>query len=60
MSAENKENYVIYVDTGGTFSDAVLVTKDGQITTGKADTSYDNLANCFFDSISNACRQKGL
>ena len=58
--ADNESQYFIYVDTGGTFSDAVLVGPDGSIVTGKYDTTYGNLEECFFRCIENACRNAGL
>jgi len=49
-----REQYFIYTDTGGTFTDCVIVNTEGEILTGKAPTTYQNLAECFFNSISAA------
>lgn len=57
MSEEQK--YIIYVDTGGTFSDAVVVEPDGTFTTGKADTQPDALDESFFNCIEVAAENKG-
>ena len=41
---ESKGNkYVIYLDTGGTFSDAVIIGQDGSFVTGKASTTPEDL-----------------
>jgi N-methylhydantoinase A/oxoprolinase/acetone carboxylase beta subunit len=60
MTGKNEESYVIYVDTGGTFSDAIVVSADGSIVTGKADTTHERLEECFFSCIQNACQRKGI
>ena len=60
MAFKDEDKYFIYVDTGGTFSDAVLVCPDGSIVTGKSDTTYDRLDECFFKCIENACQNRGL
>ena len=49
-----QEKYIIYMDTGGTFSDAVIVRGDGSFITGKAPTTPDDLASCFFNCIEDA------
>lgn len=54
-----KESYIIYVDTGGTFTDAVVVGQDGNFVTGKADTTPDDLQISFFGAISNAAEKMG-
>ncbi len=38
-----KEEYRIHIDTGGTFSDAVVVRSDGRFYSGKTSTTYDSL-----------------
>lgn len=54
-----EEKYVIYLDTGGTFSDAVIIKEDGSFVTGKASTTPDDLATCFFNGIENAAQRLG-
>lgn len=44
----------IYTDTGGTFTDCVIVTESGEVWTGKAPTIPERLEDCFFQSISAA------
>ena len=51
--------YITYVDTGGTFSDAVIVEPDGTFTTGKADTLPDRLEESFFNCIEVAAKSHG-
>jgi len=46
-----REQYFIYTDTGGTFTDCVISNREGAILTGKTPTTYQNLEQCFFDSI---------
>ena len=43
--------YFVYTDTGGTFTDCVIVTEGGEVLTGKASTTPDKLEDCFFQSI---------
>lgn len=54
MMEKGREQYFIYTDTGGTFTDCVLMTAEGRVLTGKAPTTYQNLEECFFNSISDA------
>ncbi|HLA28616.1 MAG TPA: hydantoinase/oxoprolinase family protein [Syntrophales bacterium] len=51
--------YITYVDTGGTFSDAVVVEPDGTFTRGKADTLPERLEKSFFNCIEVAAENKG-
>src|SRR3990172_9187089 len=53
------EKYLIYLDTGGTFSDCVIIKGDGSFVTGKASTTPDDLATCFFNGIENAAMAMG-
>ena len=55
-----QERYIIYVDTGGTFSDAVIVKPDGSFVTDKSPTTPENLDECFFACIKNACKRAGV
>ena len=49
------ELYNIYLDTGGTFSDAILLKNDGTFVTGKASTTPNDLSECFINCIQAAC-----
>lgn len=42
---------VIYTDTGGTFTDCVVVTGSGRVLVGKSSTTPMDLEECFFKSI---------
>jgi len=53
------EKYIVYMDTGGTFSDAVLIMPDGNFVTGKASTTPNNLVECFFNCIADAASKIG-
>jgi N-methylhydantoinase A/oxoprolinase/acetone carboxylase beta subunit len=54
-----KDRYIIYVDTGGTFTDSVIVSGDGSFVTGKAPTTPDKLDDCFFNSIEASAKEMG-
>jgi len=47
---------VIGVDTGGTFTDTVVVDETGSRVTGKAATTPDDPTNGIVDSLSDAAR----
>ena len=47
----SEDGYRIYIDTGGTFSDVVVVRSDGSFFRGKSSTTYRNLDACFFNGI---------
>jgi N-methylhydantoinase A len=52
--------YVISVDTGGTFTDSVLVGNKGTRTTGKAATTPDNPSRGVLNSVQNAAGNAGV
>lgn len=52
-----EERYIISIDTGGTFSDAVIVKSNGSVVTGKALTTPEKLENCFFACIQAGCEK---
>jgi len=49
--------YVIGVDTGGTFTDTVVVDEDGSRVTGKAETTPDDPTTGIVDSLTDATRE---
>ncbi|MDO8785088.1 MAG: hydantoinase/oxoprolinase family protein [Syntrophales bacterium] len=49
--------YIVYIDNGGTFTDAVIVKGDGSFVSGKADTTPGRFQDCFFKSIENAAQR---
>ncbi|MBW2366996.1 MAG: hydantoinase/oxoprolinase family protein, partial [Deltaproteobacteria bacterium] len=57
---EQNEKYIVYTDTGGTFSDAVIVRPDGTFVNGKSSTTPDDLEHCFFNCVSAAAENMGL
>ena len=59
MNPKKNEKYIIYIDTGGTFSDAVVVRPDGTFVNGKAPTTPQNLEECFFNCIEAAAKNGG-
>jgi N-methylhydantoinase A len=52
--------YIVGVDIGGTFTDAVVVASDGGVTVGKVSTTPDDFSRGFFASIEAAAAALGL
>ncbi|MGE0253883.1 MAG: hydantoinase/oxoprolinase family protein [Alphaproteobacteria bacterium] len=52
-------SYLIGVDTGGTFTDAVAIDDAGHVVTGKAATTAQRLGEGILDSVGDAARQVG-
>ena len=50
-----EERYIVYLDTGGTFSDAIILKGDGSFVTGKSSTTPEDLSVCFIKCIKDAC-----
>ena len=59
MSGAKRLSYGIFVDNGGTFTDAVIVHESGDFWRGKGDTTPENLPECFFAAIQDAADQMG-
>jgi N-methylhydantoinase A len=55
---QNEKN-IIYVDTGGTFTDAVIVQPNGIFVVGKASTDEEALENSFLNAIADAAKKLG-
>src|ERR1700732_195193 len=53
------DGYFIGVDTGGTFTDCVVVDTDGRITTAKAASTPPNFADGVLDALERAAQQLG-
>jgi len=47
-------SYIIAVDSGGTFTDTIVVDSEGKITAAKAASTPDDFARGVFDSVSQA------
>ena len=56
---ESKAEYIIYIDTGGTFSDCIILSPDGTFVTGKSPTTPTDLSQSFFAAIEVASSQLG-
>ena len=59
MTAQAAE-YVVAVDSGGTFSDCVIIDAKGRVTTGKAPSTPDDFSAGVLDSIESAAAELGL
>src|SRR4030042_4841291 len=62
LNAANKENkggYIIYVDTGGTFSDCMIIKPDGTFVSGKSRTTPHDLSQSFLGAIEMATSEIG-
>ena len=55
---QNEKN-IIYVDTGGTFTDAIVVQPDGVFVIGKASTNQKMLEQSFLNAIEDAAKKMG-
>lgn len=55
-----RDEYIIGVDTGGTFTDSVVMDSTGRVFIGKAETTYDDLANGVWNSIADAAQEIGI
>jgi N-methylhydantoinase A len=51
--------YIIYVDTGGTFSDCIIIKPDGTFVSGKSPTTPHDLSRSFLGAIEVATSQMG-
>jgi len=58
--AEATAEYVVAVDSGGTFSDCVIIDGKGRVTTGKAPSTPDDFSVGVLDSIDSAATELGL
>jgi len=47
------------IDIGGTFTDCVVLTQEGEVRTGKAFTTHDDLTRGFFDALRSALPEDG-
>jgi N-methylhydantoinase A/oxoprolinase/acetone carboxylase beta subunit len=54
---KTKADYIIYIDTGGTFSDCIILSPDGKFVTGKSPTTPKDLSEGFFAAIEVAASQ---
>lgn len=59
IQKRNEEGYIIYIDTGGTFSDCIILKQDGTFVSGKAPTTPKDLSKSFFSAIEVAASELG-
>jgi N-methylhydantoinase A len=59
MAAKNSQ-FIVGVDTGGTFTDVVVMSEAGKIWTAKASTTPDDFSRGVLDAISEAARVVGI
>ena len=57
--AGNKQ-YIIGVDTGGTFTDVVVLGASGEVWTAKASTTPDDFSRGVMDAVGEAARTMGV
>jgi N-methylhydantoinase A len=55
-----KKNYIIGVDTGGTFTDVVVLGDSGEVWTAKASTTPDDFSRGVMDAVGEAARTMGV
>ncbi len=60
-AAEKKQGkgYIIYIDNGGTFTDAFVLSPDGTFVTGKRPTTPKDLSVGLFNCVEDACEKMG-
>src|SRR5580704_12898635 len=52
--------YLVGVDIGGTFTDCVVIDRDGRVTTAKAPSTPGNFADGMLDALRGAAGQLGI
>jgi N-methylhydantoinase A len=55
-----KKNYIIGIDTGGTFTDVVVLGDGGEMWTAKASTTPDDFSRGVMDAVGEAARTMGV
>ena len=56
----SKAQYIIGVDTGGTFTDVVVLSNAGKVWTAKASTTPDDFSRGVMDAVAEAARAGGM
>jgi N-methylhydantoinase A len=56
----SKAQYIIGVDTGGTFTDVVVLSNTGEVWTAKASTTPDDFSRGVMDAVDEAARIGGI
>jgi len=55
-----REEYIVGVDTGGTFTDVVVMSESGKVWTAKASTTPDDFSRGVMDTLTEAARTVGV
>jgi N-methylhydantoinase A len=55
-----REQYIIGIDTGGTFTDAVVMSEVGQVWTAKASTTPDDFSRGVMNALAEAAKTVGV
>ena len=55
-----KKTYIIAVDSGGTFTDCVVMDNEGVITTGKSDSTPEDFSIGVLNSLETVTESLGL
>jgi N-methylhydantoinase A len=56
----SKAQYIIGVDTGGTFTDVVVLSNAGEVWTAKSSTTPDDFSRGVMDAVDEAARTAGI
>src|SRR5947199_2318942 len=59
-SMASKAQYIIGVDTGGTFTDVVVLSNAGKVWTAKASITPDDFSRGVMDAVAEAARAGGM
>jgi N-methylhydantoinase A len=59
IKERGKAGRIVYIDTGGTFSDCIILNPDGTFVTGKSPTTPRDLSQSFFAAIEVAASHIG-
>jgi N-methylhydantoinase A len=60
MSKDFGSGYIVGVDTGGTFTDVVVMSEAGKVWTAKASTTPDDFSRGVMDALTEAARTVGI
>ena len=56
----SQDQYIVGVDTGGTFTDIVVMNGSGQVWTAKASTTPDDFSRGVMDALTEAAKTVGV
>lgn len=55
-----QQQFIVGVDTGGTFTDVVVMSQSGEVWTAKAPTTPDDFSRGVMDALTEAARTVGV